>query len=108
MRRLSRPSGGFLGSLPECRLVGRDQEMARIVSILDSVEEGAGHLVLLSGEPASGKTRLLQELTLQARERGFVVLTGSCAPAELNSPYHPLLEAFDPSASSIPISADPS
>ncbi len=100
------PQGRFLGSLPECTLIGREQEMARIASILHAVAGGAGHLALLAGEPASGKTRLLQELTLQARELGFVVLTGSCLPADLNSPYHPLLEAFEPLVSSSPVALD--
>ncbi len=88
--------------------MGREQEIARITAILDSVADGErGHLVLLAGEPASGKTRLLQELTLRARERGFVVLTGRCIPADLEQPYHPLLEAFEPSTSTIPIGTDP-
>ena len=102
----SQPQGRFLGSLPECRLVGREQEMARIATLLDSVVQGAGHVLLPGGEPASGKTRLLQELTLEARSRGFLVLTGSCMPAELHSPYHPILEAFEPTTSSSPVTAE--
>jgi transcriptional regulator with XRE-family HTH domain len=70
----SQPRGRFLGSLPEFELVGREAEVRRISAILDAVAEGVGHLVLLVGEPGSGKTRLLQELTVQAGERGYVVL----------------------------------
>ena len=90
--------GRFLGSLPETNLIGRDPEVARICSILDSVAEGKGHLLLVAGGPASGKTRLLQELTVHAGDRGFAVLTGTCTPDDLNRLYHPLLEAFAPTA----------
>lgn len=69
----SQPRGHFLGSLPEFELVGREAKVRRISTILDAVAEGVGHLVLLVGEAGSGKTRLLQELTVQAGERGYVV-----------------------------------
>ena len=95
----SRLRGRFLGSLPETNLIGRDPEVARIGSILDSVAEGKGHLLLVAGEPASGKTRLLQELTVHAGDRGFAILTGTCTPDDLNRLYHPILEAFAPNRS---------
>ena len=99
--------GRFLGSLPEWELVGREQEMARIGEILESVVGGSGYTLLLAGEPGSGKTRLLQETAVHARERGFVALTGSCVPADLNGPYHPLLAAFDPLTFGISTVANP-
>ena len=95
------PHGRFLGALPEWELIGREQEMARVDVILDSVAGGSGHTLLLSGEAGSGKTRLLQEATLHARKRGFLILTGACVPADLHQAYHPLLAAFDPSRSGI-------
>jgi len=88
------PKGNFLGALPAGQLVGREEELRRAHAILDAVAEGAGHLLLLSGESGVGKTRLLQEIMLAARARGFLVLTGRCYSAEQSSLYYPFLDAL--------------
>jgi len=88
------PEGSFLGAVPANELLGREEERERIRSILAAVEEGRGHLLLLGGEVGAGKTRLLQEVTLEARSRGYLVLTGHCTIATQHSPYSPFLEAL--------------
>lgn len=88
------PIGGFLGALPSGALVGRAREWDRILSLLDDVAQGSGRLVLLSGEPGIGKTRLAQEVTLKARHWGFLVVTGRCYEQEQTVPYYPFLEAL--------------
>ena len=86
--------GNFLWARPEHRLVAREAEMGKLLAALDAVQAGAGRLVLLVGEPGVGKTRLAQEVTRIARERGFALITGRCyAPAE-PVPYYPFLEAL--------------
>jgi predicted ATPase len=50
-----------LGRSPERRLIGRRPELRRILSALETTASGRGRLVLLSGEPGIGKTRLAQE-----------------------------------------------
>ncbi|MBE3561127.1 MAG: AAA family ATPase, partial [Ktedonobacteraceae bacterium] len=58
--------------------------------------EGLGAPVfLLAGEPGIGKTRLLQEAALRAREMGWTVLEGSCTRREGQGFYAPLLEALE-------------
>jgi class 3 adenylate cyclase/tetratricopeptide (TPR) repeat protein len=88
------PIGGFLGALPSGVLVGREPEWEQIMAALDEVSKGSGRLVLLSGEPGIGKTRLAQEVTLKARHWGFLVATGRCYEPEQAVPYYPFLEAL--------------
>jgi hypothetical protein len=88
------PIGGFLGSLPAGPLVGREGELARGLAQIDAVLQGEGRLLLLAGEPGVGKTRLAQELTLELRNRGFLIAAGSCYEAREISAYFPFLEAL--------------
>ncbi|HXD24968.1 MAG TPA: ATP-binding protein, partial [Propionibacteriaceae bacterium] len=57
-------------------MVGREQELALLVDMLDRAEAGAGGLAVLTGEAGIGKTRLVTEWAAEARRRGFVVLMG--------------------------------
>jgi predicted ATPase len=57
-------------------MVGREQEFAQLVDMLDRAEIGAGGFVVLTGEAGIGKTRLVTEWAAEARRRGFVVLMG--------------------------------
>ncbi|MCK9896244.1 LuxR family transcriptional regulator [Frankia sp. AgB32] len=60
----------------------RTKERRRLLAALDAVADGAARVAEVSGEPGSGKTRLLGELTRQAARRGLPVVTGRCAPAD--------------------------
>ena len=55
--------------------------------------EGRGRVVLVSGEPGIGKTRLATETALVARRNGALVLAGRC-DEELGLPYQPFVEAL--------------
>jgi len=91
--RLLQP-GSFLGALPPGPLVGRRQEQSRIQAVVESVTHGSGRLLLLTGEPGVGKTRLAQEVSLEAQRRGFLVATGRCYEPEQAVPFYPMLEAL--------------
>jgi len=97
------PPGGFLGARPEHQLVARDQESAALLAALDTVQDGTGRLMLLAGEPGVGKTRLAQEVTLAARERGFLVATGRCYAPQESVPYYPFLEALSYAYTAAPL-----
>ena len=57
---------------PATAFVGRGSEQARFAEIADRCFVGAtGETILLRGEAGIGKTRLLQEFTELARQRGF-------------------------------------
>jgi transcriptional regulator with XRE-family HTH domain/tetratricopeptide (TPR) repeat protein len=88
------PLGGYLGATPVSPLLGRDDELAAIVTAIDAVTSGGSDVVLLAGEPGIGKTRLAQEATLHARQRGFLVATGRCYEQQSETPFAPVVEAF--------------
>jgi DNA-binding CsgD family transcriptional regulator len=70
-------------------LIGREAELSRLDACMADAENGAGHLVLLSGEPGIGKTRLASAATERARARGFVTAWGSCRETAGAPPYWP-------------------
>jgi serine/threonine-protein kinase len=86
--------GSYLGALPPGPLVAREEELARLQFALDVVEGGAGQLILLAGEPGIGKTRLAQEVTLLAHNRGFLLATASCYERCQSLSLYPFSEAL--------------
>src|SRR5579859_2081656 len=75
-------------------LVGREVELARIVSALETTAAGAGRCVLVSGEAGVGKTRLAQEILTQARRRRVQVVAGRCFEQHTSVPFFPFTEAL--------------
>lgn len=59
--------------------VGREPELAFLRRSLAAAEEGRGGLMLVSGEPGIGKTRLVDTFAVQARAMGAQVLWSRCA-----------------------------
>ncbi|HEX8917549.1 MAG TPA: AAA family ATPase, partial [Chloroflexota bacterium] len=93
-QRPSLPVGGYLGALPAGTLVGRANELSAILSELEAVRRGGGRLVMLTGEPGVGKTRLAQEVTRRLVEQSCTIITGRCYEIEQSTPYYPFLEAL--------------
>ncbi|MER6327405.1 BTAD domain-containing putative transcriptional regulator [Streptomyces coelicoflavus] len=58
-------------------LVGRSQETARLQTLLGEATAGQSRWAVVSGEPGSGKTRLLDEFAAQAAKAGFAVTRAS-------------------------------
>jgi eukaryotic-like serine/threonine-protein kinase len=72
--------------------VGRVQELAGLASALEEAASGRGSLVLLTGEPGIGKTRLMSELARLAGQRGARVVTGRCWEEGGAPPYWPWMQ----------------
>ncbi len=96
------PVAGFVGALPTGLLVSREDELAQAMAALEAVTGGAGRLLLLSGEPGIGKTRLAQEVAVIARDKAFVVAPGRCYEPERTVTYYPFLEALSLAYASAP------
>src|SRR5437763_10763253 len=75
-------------------IVGRQRELRLIMNQYEAAKGGHAHVVLLTGEPGIGKTRLLDEVALQTAQDGAVVLRGSASEAEGMPPFLPFLEAL--------------
>jgi class 3 adenylate cyclase len=74
-------------------LAGRARELEVLVDAWKESGEGRGRVVLISGEPGIGKTRLSIETALVARRNGALVLAGRC-DEEMGLPYQPFVEAI--------------
>ena len=68
-------------------LVGRDAELAVLDALITQARAGAGGVVLLTGEPGVGKTRLARAGTEHAA--GTTVSWGACRESEGVPPLWP-------------------
>ncbi|UVO51740.1 AAA family ATPase [Sphingomonas sp. SUN019] len=82
-----------LAALPALPLVGRDPEIASLDTAWESVQSGAGRIVLIGGEPGIGKTRLASDLSRSAHAAGATVLFGHC-DEDVPTSYRPFSEAL--------------
>ena len=74
--------------------VGREEETQELRAALASVFSGEGKVVLLTGEPGIGKTRLAEELATYARLRNAQVLWGRCHERAGQPSYWPWVQAI--------------
>jgi DNA-binding NarL/FixJ family response regulator len=76
-------------------LIGRRDELASLTGLLGRVQVGQTTFALVGGEAGVGKTRLVREVSAQAAEAGFVVLTGQCVELGAEGlPLAPLVDAL--------------
>jgi hypothetical protein len=73
------------------RLVGRERELAEARASWQRTNQGQGQVLLISGEPGVGKTRLLRELATWVEVSGGSSLVGECY-AEGGAPYAPIAQ----------------
>jgi class 3 adenylate cyclase/tetratricopeptide (TPR) repeat protein len=82
------------GAPVDASLVGRDLELAQLVDALERSFAGLGRLILLSGEPGIGKSRLADELAAEAVRRGARVAWGRCWEAGGAPAYWPWVQVL--------------
>jgi predicted ATPase len=73
-------------------LIGRESELESLRQRWAQAKAGAGQVVLLSGEPGIGKSRLVQELKDQLEHEGVTHLEFRCSPYHQNSALYPLID----------------
>lgn len=76
-------------------LVGRDQEVGLLLDRWEQAKEGLGQVVLLSGEPGIGKSRLINELTERLAQEPLIVRQLRCSAYHQNSALHPIVEYLE-------------
>ena len=74
--------------------VGRSAELERLRALMPGGEGDGTRVVLLGGEPGSGKSRLVREFAAEAAGEGALVLYGAC-DAQVSSPYGAFVDALD-------------
>src|SRR5580693_5800298 len=77
---------------------GRDDELRIASEILDRAERGQGTVLLIEGDPGTGKTGLLDEITHEATRRHFSLATGEADEIGRRTPFAPLLTALQDAA----------
>ncbi|MBI3302537.1 MAG: AAA family ATPase, partial [Deltaproteobacteria bacterium] len=73
-------------------LVGREEEIGLLLRRWEQVKEGAGQVVLLSGEPGIGKSRLVQTLKEWVAGEVHARVECRCSPYHQNSAFYPVIE----------------
>ena len=76
-------------------LVGREHEIAMLLERWRLAQEGEGQVVLLSGEPGIGKSRILSGLLEQLEVEGVSALRLQCSPYHINSAFYPMIDNLE-------------
>ncbi len=84
--------GKDLAPLAESPFVGRDLEWNQLEEVWNTAREGGAHLVLVTGEPGIGKSRLALELGRRVRAEGHVVASARAYEAAGRLPWGPVVD----------------
>ena len=79
-------------------LVGREEELALLLDRWEQARDGEGQVVLLSGEPGIGKSRVLETLGERLVGGPHVRLRYQCSPYHVNSALHPIIDQLERAA----------
>ena len=79
-------------------LVGREQETDLMVGGWESAKAGNGRVLLISGEPGIGKSRLVEALLSRLEHEQHVRLRYFCAPNRQDSPLYPVIAQLERAA----------
>lgn len=76
-------------------LVGRSTELNLLLDRWQKIKEADGQVVLLSGIPGVGKSRLIHELKSNIENEPHFLLNYQCSPYHSQSPFFPVIEQIE-------------
>ncbi len=80
-------------------LVGRQEEIERLLRRWDQAKLGEGHVVLLSGEPGIGKSRIAESLLRSTLDgEPHTRIRYFCSPHHAQSALHPFIAQLEQAA----------
>jgi class 3 adenylate cyclase/tetratricopeptide (TPR) repeat protein len=80
-------------------LVGRERELGVLLDRFKRARAGeGGQVILLSGEPGIGKSRIVYALRSSLRDEPYMALRGFCSPHHTNSVLYPVIGLLERAA----------
>ena len=76
-------------------LVGRDSELTLLLERWAMAKDGEGQVVLLSGEPGIGKSRITQVLRERLASASPTRLRYQCSPYYTNTAFYPIIDQLE-------------
>jgi tetratricopeptide (TPR) repeat protein len=76
-------------------VVGRDEELELLSRRWDQAKAGRGRIVLISGEPGIGKSRLLREFESRLSGDDAIILRYLCSPHHTDSAFFPFIAQLE-------------
>jgi class 3 adenylate cyclase/tetratricopeptide (TPR) repeat protein len=76
-------------------LIGRKEELDTLMRRWERAKKGEGQVVLISGEPGIGKSRLAQALQDELIAESHFRLLYQCSPYHTNSAFYPIIEQLE-------------
>jgi len=79
-------------------LIGRSSELSLLLDRWQKVKAGDGQVIVLSGIPGVGKSRLLHELKSHIQQEPHVLLHHQCSPYHSQSAFFPVIGQIEQAA----------
>jgi predicted ATPase/class 3 adenylate cyclase len=79
----------------ETPFVGREEELDRLLRLWQQAKEGHGRVVLISGEPGIGKSRLAAVLWQRLQAERHNLFQYFCSPHHRDTPFFPIIGQFE-------------